>query len=149
MSFCLIWRDKPAGIERRRGGRPGWGAGEIVTAVNRVTSITAGIAAASQEQSQGIAQVSKAVVQMDHAIQQNAVQAEELASTSQLLAGQAQPLQTLVGRFKLAYTDVITVHPSSSESDPAGMSSSPSGQRSLGPTRSGRSLLTEDGKVSF
>jgi methyl-accepting chemotaxis protein len=77
---------------------------EIVTAVKRVTDIVAEIAAASQEQSQGIGQVNKAVTQMDQIVQANSAQTEELASTAQSLASQAQQLQALVGRFKLDAT---------------------------------------------
>jgi methyl-accepting chemotaxis protein len=74
---------------------------EIVRSVKRVTDIIAEIAAASQEQSQGIDQVNKAVGQMDQVVQSNAAQTEELSSTARLLAGQAADLMALVGRFKL------------------------------------------------
>jgi methyl-accepting chemotaxis protein len=66
-----------------------------------VTDIIAEIAAASQEQSQGIDQVNKAVGQMDQVVQSNAAQTEELSATARLLADQAAELQALVGRFKL------------------------------------------------
>jgi methyl-accepting chemotaxis protein len=69
---------------------------EIVASVKRVTDIIAEITAASQEQSQGIEQVSKAVTQMDQVVQSAAAQTEELTSTAQ-----AEQLQALVGRFKL------------------------------------------------
>src|SRR2546426_3505590 len=48
--------------------------------VKRVTDIIAEIAAASQEQSQGIEQVNKAVVQMDRLVQSSAAQTEESSS---------------------------------------------------------------------
>ncbi|MBI1893653.1 MAG: hypothetical protein HYS14_06045 [Candidatus Rokubacteria bacterium] len=67
-------------------GRPAWGAE---------------ISAASQEQSQGIMQVNKAVAQMEQVTQANSAQTEELSSTAQSLAAQAQQLQSLVGRFKM------------------------------------------------
>jgi ABC-type transporter Mla subunit MlaD len=82
-------------------GQSGQALEEIVRSVKRVTDIIAEIAAASQEQSQGIDQVNKAVGQMDHVVQSNAAQTEELSSTARLLAGQAADLQALVGRFKL------------------------------------------------
>jgi uncharacterized coiled-coil protein SlyX len=75
---------------------------EIVGSVKRVTDIMAEIAAASQEQAQGIDQVNRAVAQMDQVVQANAAHTEELTSTAQALAGQASALQALVGRFKLA-----------------------------------------------
>ena len=81
---------------------------EIVTSVNRVTGIIAEIAAASQEQSQGMEQVNRAVTQMDRSVQQNATHAEELSSTAQALAAQAARLEALVGRFEL--TEGADVH---------------------------------------
>ena len=75
---------------------------EIVASVKRVTDIIAEIAAASQEQSTGIDQVNKAVTQMDQVTQANAAQTEELSATAHSLATQAEELQAVVGRFKLA-----------------------------------------------
>ena len=74
---------------------------EIVGSVKRVTDIIAEIAAASQEQSTGIDQVNRAVIQMDHVTQSNAAQTEELSSTAQSLASQAAQLQMVVSRFKV------------------------------------------------
>ena len=59
------------------------------------------IAAASREQTTGIDQVSHAVTQMDQIVQANAAQTEELSSTAQTLAAQAEHLQALVGRFNI------------------------------------------------
>jgi methyl-accepting chemotaxis protein len=75
---------------------------EIVASVKRVTEIIAEIAAASQEQSQGIEQVNKAIVQMDRLVQSSAAQTEELSSTALALAVHAKQLRALVWRFKLA-----------------------------------------------
>jgi methyl-accepting chemotaxis protein len=77
---------------------------DIVASVRRVTDIIAEISAASQEQSQGIDQVNRAVAQMDHVTQSTAAQTEEVSATSQSLAGQAGQLQTLVGRFRIEQT---------------------------------------------
>ncbi len=81
--------------------RSGQTLGEIVSSVKRVTEIIAEIAAASQEQAQGIDQVNRAVGQMDGVVQTNAAHSEELSSTAQALAAQAAELQALVGRFKV------------------------------------------------
>ncbi len=59
------------------------------------------IATASAEQATGIDQVNRAVVQMDSAVQANAAHTDELSSTAQALAAQAEELHALVGRFKL------------------------------------------------
>ncbi|HUB78299.1 MAG TPA: methyl-accepting chemotaxis protein [Bryobacteraceae bacterium] len=74
---------------------------EIVASVKRVTDIVSEIAAASQQQSAGIEQVTKAMAQMDQVTQTNAAQTEELSSTSQTLAGHAGQMQALVARFVL------------------------------------------------
>jgi methyl-accepting chemotaxis protein len=74
---------------------------EIITSVKQVADIIAEMVAASQEQSAGIDQVSKTVIQMDHVMQGNAAQIEELSTTAQAMASQAQQLEALVVRFKL------------------------------------------------
>ena len=74
---------------------------EIVSSVKRVTDIVGEIAAASQQQSVGIEQVTKAMAQMDQVTQTNSAQTEELSSTSQTLATHATQMQALVARFVL------------------------------------------------
>ncbi len=54
------------------------------------------IAAASQEQAQGIDQVNTAVAQMDKVTQQNAANAEESASASEELSAQAESMKQAV-----------------------------------------------------
>ena len=58
------------------------------------------IAAASGEQSQGIEQINRAVGEMDKVVQQNAANAEESASSSRELNGQAERMKTFVGDLK-------------------------------------------------
>jgi methyl-accepting chemotaxis protein len=70
--------------------------GGIVTNVKKVGSLAGGISTASQEQSSGIEQVSKAVHEMDQITQQNAANAEETASASEELSAQAQSLMEQV-----------------------------------------------------
>jgi len=67
-----------------------------------VTDIIADIAAASAEQSTGIDQVNRAVTQMDETVQANTTQTADLSATARNLSAQAQQLQALVARFKLA-----------------------------------------------
>ena len=74
---------------------------KIVTAVKKVSDIVAEIAAASQEQSAGIEQVNKAVMQMDEMTQQNATLVEEAAAASESVETQAQSLQQLMAFFKV------------------------------------------------
>jgi methyl-accepting chemotaxis protein len=73
----------------------------IVASVRRVTDIIGEIAAGSQEQSAGIDQVNLGVNQMDHVVQSNAAQTEELSATAQTMAEQGRRLEELVGRFRL------------------------------------------------
>ncbi len=54
------------------------------------------ISAASQEQSQGIGQVSKAVAEMDQVVQKNAANAEESASAAEEMNGQAEQMKMYV-----------------------------------------------------
>ncbi len=74
---------------------------EIVTAVKKVSDIIAEIAAASQEQSAGIDQVNKAVMQMDEVTQQNAALVEEAAAASESMNDQAKNLTQLMEFFNI------------------------------------------------
>ena len=57
------------------------------------------VAAASQEQSQGIAQVNTAVTQMDKVTQSNAANAEESAAAAEELTAQAESLKEAVAEL--------------------------------------------------
>ena len=60
-----------------------------------------GIASASREQSEGIAQVNRGVLEMDDANQQNAAMVEQATAATESLRGQASILVTAVGRFNV------------------------------------------------
>lgn len=75
---------------------------DIVSGVSRVTSIMGDIAAASTEQSCGIAEVNQSVAQMDSATQQNAALVEQAAAAAAALNEQAQRLRETVGVFRVA-----------------------------------------------
>ncbi|YCH29191.1 methyl-accepting chemotaxis protein [Erwinia sp. D4-22] len=75
---------------------------DIVEAVRRVTDIMAEIAAASDEQSRGIQQVSQAVTEMDNVTQQNAALVEEASSAAVSLEEQAARLTKAVAAFRLS-----------------------------------------------
>ncbi|MBN1141233.1 MAG: hypothetical protein JXB25_05500, partial [Deltaproteobacteria bacterium] len=74
---------------------------EIVTGVGKTTDLVAEIAAASNEQAQGIGQISQALSQIESVVQQNTANAEESAAASEELAGQADQLRQLLEQFKL------------------------------------------------
>ncbi len=75
---------------------------DVVTAVQRVTDLMGEISAASREQSQGMAQVSEAVAQMDHATQQNAALVQESATAAESLKARAGEMVRVVAVFRLA-----------------------------------------------
>jgi methyl-accepting chemotaxis protein len=78
---------------------------EIQAAVSKVTDIVAEIAAASREQSSGIEQVNKAVMNMDESTQQNAALVEQAAAASQAIVEQAQALSQLIDGYRLGAED--------------------------------------------
>jgi len=67
--------------------------------IKKVTDLVAEIAAASNEQAQGVDQVNTAVTQMDKVTQQNAANAEESAAASEELSAQANSLSDMVGEL--------------------------------------------------
>lgn len=69
---------------------------------NHLPVLIAEMATASQEQSQGIAQVSETVAQMEQVTLQNAAMVEEMTAASGSLEEQAQALVQAVGSFKLS-----------------------------------------------
>ena len=69
---------------------------EIVGKARQVDEMAGEVAAASQEQSQGIAQVNTAVTQMDKVTQSNAANAEESAAAAEELTAQAESLKEAV-----------------------------------------------------
>jgi methyl-accepting chemotaxis protein len=74
---------------------------QIVLSVKKVSDIVAEISAASREQSSGIEQVNKAVMQMDEMTQQNAALVEEATAASQSMADKARDLTTMMSRYEV------------------------------------------------
>jgi methyl-accepting chemotaxis protein len=74
---------------------------EIVKAVKKVSDIVAEIAAASREQSEGINQVNKALLQMDDMTQQNAALVEQASAAAEAIDAQSQELEHQVQFFKI------------------------------------------------
>jgi methyl-accepting chemotaxis protein len=81
--------------------RAGTTMDEIVQAVRRVTDIMGEISAASEEQSGGIEQVNRAVVQMDSVTQQNAALVEQAAAAAASLEDQTHQLQAVLNGWKV------------------------------------------------
>ena len=84
--------------------KAGQSMNEIMSAITSLSTIVAGISAASTEQTIGIEQVNKAVAQMDEVTQQNAALVEQAAAAAESLEEQAYQLQLQVSTFKLGNT---------------------------------------------
>ena len=69
---------------------------DIFNESQKVNELIDEIAAASQEQAQGIAQINKAISQMEQVVQGNAATAEESAASSEELTSQAVNMQDIV-----------------------------------------------------
>lgn len=92
---------------------------EIVEAVKRVTDIMLEIAAASDEQSRGIVQVSQAISEMDKVTQQNASLVEEASAAAASLEEQGARLTEAVGAFRLSPASTRRAVSSASEAQNA------------------------------
>ena len=75
---------------------------DMVESVRRVSEVVSEITAASQEQSVGIEEVNRAVIQMDQVTQQNAALVEEAAAAAAAMQEQSANLATVVSVFRLA-----------------------------------------------
>jgi len=88
------------------GGRQAAAAGkvidDIVTSVQRGNQLVSEIAAASAEQSSGVDEINRAIVQLETVTQQNAALVEEATARSHLFQGESDRLTEIVARFKIA-----------------------------------------------
>ena len=75
---------------------------EVVDSVRRVSDVVSEITAAGEEQSVGIEEVNRAIIQMDSVTQQNAALVEEAAAAAAALQEQAAKLASVVSVFRLA-----------------------------------------------
>nr|WP_297352354.1 methyl-accepting chemotaxis protein [uncultured Caldimonas sp.] len=81
---------------------------EIVASVQRVNSIIGEISTAAVEQNGGIAQIGRAVTQLDGMTQQNAALVEQSASAAESLKSQAYRLAEVVQVFRLPASKTAT-----------------------------------------
>ena len=70
----------------------------LVPAIQKTAELVQEVATASREQAAGVAQVNRAMTQVDHVTQRNAAAAEQLSSTADQMADQAN---TLLDHMKL------------------------------------------------
>ncbi|WP_437907661.1 CHASE3 domain-containing protein [Sorangium sp. So ce327] len=75
---------------------------ELVPSIRETAELVQGVAVASKEQSNGVAQISGAVELIEQSTQRNAAISEELASTAAELSAQAEQLQNVMASFRLA-----------------------------------------------
>ena len=74
---------------------------EVVASIKRVTDLMGEINKSTTEQSQGVAQISEAVNQMDQVTQENATLVEQMAAAALTLKSQAVELVGIVSVFKI------------------------------------------------
>jgi methyl-accepting chemotaxis protein len=89
----------------RTAERSGTLLSELVPAIRKTADLVQEVAAASREQASGINQVNKAIGHMDQVTQRNAAAGEQLASTAEEVASQAESLQQLIAFFKVNAAD--------------------------------------------
>jgi len=75
---------------------------QVVSAIQRVTTIVGEISSASHEQAMGVSQVGQAVSHMDQSTQQNSALVEQMAAAANGLKTQAQELVQTVAMFELS-----------------------------------------------
>ncbi len=73
----------------------------VVTGSKKVGELVGEIAAASQEQAQGIEQINRAISEMDRVVQRNSASAEESASAAVEMSAQAEQLRDFVSELLL------------------------------------------------
>jgi len=73
----------------------------IIESISKEVTIISEIASASSEQAGAMDQINQAMDQIDQVTQSNTASAEESASASQELSGQANYLQQMINKFKL------------------------------------------------
>jgi methyl-accepting chemotaxis protein len=74
---------------------------KIVPDIKRTSDLIQEISAATVEQNQGIAQVNKAVQELDSVVQNNASASEEMAATAGSLLDQAERLHQVISFFRI------------------------------------------------
>jgi methyl-accepting chemotaxis protein len=78
---------------------------ELVPTIKKTAELVQEVSAASSEQSSGVAQINRAMSQVDQVTQRNASAAQELASTSEQMAAQSDSLRQLMTAFRLENRD--------------------------------------------
>ncbi|NVD74035.1 hypothetical protein HUX88_26405 [Duganella sp. BJB1802] len=85
---------------------------ELVSGVQRLTDILSEVTIAGNEQTSGIEQINRAIIQMDSVTQQNAALVEEAAAAAQSMQEQSAKLAGLVSIFTLPQARPLLMSPS-------------------------------------
>jgi methyl-accepting chemotaxis protein len=91
---------------------------QVTERARKMSNLISEVAAASNEQTQGIDQVCKAIAEMDSVVQRNAASAEESAAASEEMNAQAEQMKTFVGDL----VALVGVHQALAQDRPAGES---------------------------
>lgn len=75
---------------------------DIVVSVQQVSELIAEIAAASNEQTAGVEEINRAIIQLESVTQQNAALVEEAAASSFAFTEQSDRLSQIVSKFQLS-----------------------------------------------
>jgi methyl-accepting chemotaxis protein len=126
---------------------------EINVQVNKVNAVMAEIAAASEQQDQGIAQITTAMDQMNQVTQQVAANAEESASASEELNSQSSEMRSMVNAFQLSSSEYADANPGTYSAKAAPVAAGESAGMPGGRTKSrpsyGSSRRQKDDRMSF
>jgi methyl-accepting chemotaxis protein len=115
---------------------------EVVASVQRVTTIMIEIANASHEQTMGISQISRAIVDMDGVVQQNAALVEQASAATMSLQDQASGLAAAVKVFKLGNDARVPINtPASGIQRPSALQLT---VKATKPSATGRAVLRRD-----
>jgi methyl-accepting chemotaxis protein len=79
----------------------------LVPAIRKTSELVQEVATASREQAAGVAQVNRAMTQVDQVTQRNASAAEELSSTAEEMSSQADSLQQLMALFRVSAVNEV------------------------------------------
>ena len=108
----------------------------VATSVGKSGNLVGEIAAASQEQAQGIHQVNKAVSEMEQVIQRNAASAEESASAAEEMNAQAEQMKAFVDELAMIIGGAQRTHVTAKPAE-TGRVRRPVPVRSAPPVRAG------------
>lgn len=105
---------------------------ELVPFIQKTAESAQEVAAASDEQASGVAQMNRAMAEVDKVTQRGAAAAEELSATAEEMAAQSDSLRRLIDFFQLDATAQGVAAPES----PLRHGATPSGQGGAGTPRS-------------